>query len=309
VSSRTPAKAYDVKVTNTETGEVAELDAVKDGSTRTDRVADAVDSGTARFLVPSSALKDGTYRFQVRAISEAGRVTSWSGLSPAAVVDTASPGLALQTGSGFVGNTALTLHSSEPLLSVSSSNLGVRGPSGVVAGTLVRISATSFTFRPNGPWVTGGYYTAWTTAKDRAGKTSTVTSAPRRAGTTADSSGTALTYASGDRSWTTRTASSAYGKSYRSTKDDGRTSRRAYVAATVYGTSVTVGTCKSPTSGSLQVWVDGRLRTTTKLYRSYTGCGVTVSVKGLAAARHAIKLVAVAYGSRGDVAVDRMTVA
>ena len=119
---------------------------------------------------------------------------------------------------------------------------------------------------------------------------------------------TALTFVSADRSWSTRTSSSAYGKSYRGTRDDARTSRRAFVAATVYGRSVTVGTCKSPTSGSLQVWVDGKLRTTANLYRSYSGCGATVSVKGLPAARHTVKLVAVANGSRGDAAVDRLTV-
>jgi hypothetical protein len=160
--------------------------------------------------------------------------------------------------------------------------------------------------------VTGSDVEAWTRGVvDRAGRAATVTAATTqlRAGTTADSSGTALAFVSGDRSWSTRTSSSAYGKNYRSTRDDARTSRRAYVSTAVYGTSLTVHTCKSPTSGSLQVWVDGRLRTTASLYRSYTGCGSTVAVKGLPAGRHAVKLVAVANGARGDAAVDRVSVA
>jgi hypothetical protein len=306
VAPRTSAKYYDVRFTNADTG-----DAVKVAST--DRIAAAGETGLSHLLVDSSTFPEGRYTFAVRGVSETGRPLPWSNESSSVLIDRTAPTVRLTSRSGFGERQPLRLAFTEAVTRVSPATLGVRGPDGKpVPGTIRAVTPTTYDFTPNAPWVIGTYVEAWTRGVvDRAGRPAVTTAATTqlRAATTADSASTALTFVSGDRSWSKRTSSSAYGKSFRGTNDDSRTSRRAYVAATVYGRSLTVGTCKSPTSGSLQVWVDGKLRTTAKLYRSYSGCGVTVSVKGLAAARHTVKLVAVADGKRGTVSVDRVSVA
>jgi hypothetical protein len=305
VAPRTSAKYYDVRFTNADTG-----DTVKVAST--DRIAAADEPGLSHLLVDSSAFPEGRYTFAVRGVSETGRGLPWSAESSSVLIDRTAPTVRLTSRSGFGERKSLRLTFTEAVSKVSAATLGVRGPDGrPVPGAIRTVSPTTYDFTPSAPWVIGTYVEAWTRGVvDRAGRPAVTTAATTqlRAATTADSTSTALAFAAGDRSWSTRTSSSAYGKSYRATRDDARTKRRGSVAATVYGRSVVVGTCKSPTSGSLQVWVDGKLRTTANLHRSYSGCGVTVSVKGLPAARHAVKLVAVANRTRGDVAVDRLTV-
>ena len=69
-----------------------------------------------------------------------------------------------------------------------------------------------------------------------------------------------------------------------------------------------VDVCKSPSSGSLAVYVDGKLARTSSLYRSWSGCGSSVSVSGLPRAAHQVVLVAVANGKRGVVSIDRVRV-
>lgn len=302
LADRAPAKAYDVALRNVETGDESVV--------RTDRVASNINSGTSTLVLPSAGLAEGGYAFRVRPVAEYDRYTSWSGLSGTAVVDKAAPTVRLASAAGFGERTPVLLTFSEPVTNVSSSTLGVTMSTGShVPGSVSFVSGNTWKFTPSSAWVIGSYLRPWTTSvTDRADKVATVVGYSVRATTTADSNGSALHWVSGDSSWSTHSASDAYGHSYRSTVDKAATSKRAAATAKAYGSKVTVGYCKSPTSGTLRVYVDGTLKTTISQYRSWTGCGSTTTVSGLSTGLHTVLLQAVASGSRGTVTVDRLVV-
>ena len=302
-AQRAAAKAYDVAVTQAETGTTT--------TTRLDRVADLTTNGTSRLVIPTAALSEGTYSFRVRPVAENDRYTAWSAASSAVVLDRAAPTVKLTSAAGFVDRTPVTLTFSEGVSNVSSSTVGVATSSGSkVAGTVTKLSSTQYRFTPSAAWVTGGYYRAWTSGVvDRASKPATAASTLVRASTTADSAGQAIRWVSGDGSWLTRTASDAYARSYRSTVDRSTTSARSYATASVYGSTLAVSFCRSPQSGYLRVYVDGHLKTTVSQYRSWSGCGGSVVVSGLTKGTHSVTLQAVGSGSRTAVSVDRISVA
>ncbi|HKG52110.1 MAG TPA: hypothetical protein VKB14_16895 [Actinomycetales bacterium] len=303
VPARSQARGFDVALKNLDTG--------TETVTRTDRVAFNGDGATSSYVLPSAGLAEGTYAFRIRTVNQAGRVTAWSRPSPSEVVDRSNPTVKLASGSGVNGRTPVTLTFSEPVTGATSATVGVRDGMGKVTGSVTVLSPTSARFTPSSPWMTGGYLSAWTAAgvKDRAAKSVSVISTAWRTRTTADSADAAITFTRGDRDWTTRTASGALGRSYRSTVDSASTAQRATASVLVYGTSIAVGVCKSPDSGSLWVDVDGKVLKKVSLYRSWTGCDASVSVSGLSKAPHRIKLIAVADGRRGTVSVDRVSVA
>nr|WP_284287157.1 hypothetical protein [Angustibacter aerolatus] len=130
-----------------------------------------------------------------------------------------------------------------------------------------------------------------------------------RAKTTADDNQTAspLKFTSGDRSWTTSTASDAWGGTYRRTADDLSTAKRSTASLSVYGGTIAVKACKTPTSGHLWVTVDG-VTTKVSLYRSYSGCG-TVFSKKFSTGLHTVTLSAKATsGTRKWASVDQVSV-
>jgi hypothetical protein len=303
VPARSQARSFDVAVRNLETG----VETV----TRTDRLAYNADGATSSLVLPSSTLAEGRYTFRTRPVDQAGRVTAWSGSSEVAVVDRTDPKVRLISGTGVSGRTPVTLSFSEPLTGVSSATVAVQDGRGRVAGTTTLTGPTTAQFTPSAPWLTGGYLSAWSSgdAVDRAGKPVTVTATSLRTKTIADSVDPVITFTGGDTTWTTRTASDAVGRSYRSTTDDARTPKFASATVTAYGTSVSVGACKSPTSGVLRIYVDGRLRTSLNLYRTWSGCDASATVGGLPKGVHQVSLVALADGKRGVVSVDRVTVA
>lgn len=301
-ASRAAAKAYDVAVTNTETG------ATK--TSRVDRIADLTTNGSSRLTIASAALAEGTYVFRVRPVAENGRYTAWSAASPAVLLDRAAPTVKLTSAAGFVNRTPVTLTFSEPVSNVSSRTLGVATSSGAkVAGSVVRLSSTSYRFTPAAAWLTGGYHRVWTSGVvDRAHKAATAATTLVRAGTTADSAGQALRWVAGDGSWVTRSASDAYGRSFRSTADRATTKQRSYATTSVYGSKVKVGFCRSPKSGYLRVYVDGHLKRVVSQYRSWSGCGSSITVTGLSRGTHRVVVQAQAYQNRTLVSVDRISV-
>jgi hypothetical protein len=276
----------------------------------TDRVADPAQPGTSHWSLPTSGLAEGSYRFRVRAVDVTGRSLPWSPLSARTVVDRAAPTVRLSDGSGVSGRTPVTLVLSEPVTGATAATLAVQDGRGKVAGTLSWQSPTTARFTPTGPWLTGGYLRAWSSGRavDRAGKPLTATGTSVRAAQTADSAGTAIAFTRGDGPWVTHTASDAVGRSYRSTTDSAATAARASASVLVYGASVTVGVCKSPTSGSAVVFVDGRYLRTVSLYRSWTGCDTGIAVAGLAKGLHRVTVAADADGARGVVSLDRVSV-
>ena len=120
--------------------------------------------------------------------------------------------------------------------------------------------------------------------------------------------GKQIAFRGGDFSWSVRTSSDAMGRSYLRTSDDPRTLAKASAVVKVYGTSVAVRVCKSPTGGSASVYVDGRLRTTSSLYRSWTGCANALTVTGLTRGEHTVVVVGGASRGRGELAIDQIAV-
>lgn len=301
-TARAAAKAYQVELTRTESGAKT--------ITTTDRLAASVSSGTSSLAIRTAGLAEGTYTYRVRPVLENDRSPAWSATSGSAVVDLAAPTVRLSSAAGVVNRTPVRLTFSEPVNYVSASTVGVATSTNAkVAGTLTAVNATTWTFTPSSAWTTGGYLKPWTSGvSDRAAKAATAVGSLVRAGTTAESSGSAIRWITGDAGWTTRTSSDASGGSYRSTTDRSTTAARSAASTKVFGSGVTVRYCKSPTSGSMRVYVDGKLRSTVSQYQSYTSCGRTVSVTGLAKGQHVLTLQAVANGTRGTVSVDRISV-
>jgi hypothetical protein len=279
----------------------------------TDRIASDVASGTSTFVIPSAGLAEGSYTVRLRPVPRSKRAIAWSPPSVPRFVDVSTPTLALTTADGFDNKDAVTLVFSEPVSNVSASTVGVASAADGrhMPGSVTRRSATTYRFTPSSNWVPGMSYRAWVSPSvvDRAAKRVVASSATRRTATVVDSSSSVIAYTAGDSPWTTSSASDAHGKTYRKTTDKASTSKRAYAGVTFYGTKVIVSTCKSPSSGSLRVYVDGRVRTTASLYRSWSGCNASVTVGGLSKGAHSVKLVAVANGKRGTVSVDRISVA
>lgn len=298
---RSAAKAYEVRLTNTETG-VATLH-------KTDRVSTDLRGGRSTLSFPSATMAEGTYAFSVRPLDEGDRATAWSPRSQTAVIDRTAPTASILTKPGYVDHDRLVIGLSEPVTGVDASTLGVVSATGArVAGTLTAISRSKYAFTPSSPWTTGGYARLWSGAVvDRAGKRIVPVTSLVRGSTGADSAGEALRFRSGDHAWTARTSSDAVGRSYLRSQDDARTGAKASAAVTVYGTSVSVRACKSPTSGSVQVWVDGRLRTTASLYRSWTGCANQVTVGGLGRGLHQVVVVGVSTAGRGETSIDQVS--
>lgn len=298
---RSPAKAYDVRVTSADTGSST--------TTRTDRVATGLPDGRSSLVIASAALAEGSYTFQVRPIDQGDRSTAWSAPSPVAVVDRSAPAIAITTRAGFADRAPIVVTATEPVRGVTpASTYVVNGLGAPVSGTLRQLSATRWTFTPAQPWVTAGYVKLRATGiVDRAGKPATVSPAAIRASRYADSKGAAIAFRSGDHGWTVRTSSDARGGNYRRTADDPRTRARASAVVTVYGTSVAVRACMSPTAGSASVYVDGRLRVTSSLYRSWTGCGDNLVVRGLGRGEHTVTVVGSASAGRGEVALDQVS--
>ncbi|HEX8496224.1 MAG TPA: hypothetical protein VF661_03435, partial [Actinomycetales bacterium] len=259
VAAHSSAKAYEVRLTNTETG-VSTLQV-------TDRISTDLRGGRSSLSIPSADLTEGTYAFQVRPLDESDRATAWSRRSATAVIDRATPTASILTKAGYVDRDRLVIGFSEPVNGVDASTLGVTSATGArVAGTVTALSRSKYAFTPSAPWTTGGHARLWSGAvTDRAAKKAVPARSTVRASTGADSGGQALRFSTGDHAWTARTSSDAVGRSYLRSQDDARTGTRASAAVTVYGTSVSVRACKSPKSGSVQVWVDGRLRTTASL--------------------------------------------
>ncbi|GAB3597245.1 hypothetical protein GCM10027446_25060 [Angustibacter peucedani] len=302
-AARAAAKAYDVELRNADTGAT---DVV-----RTDRLATGINDGTSHVVLPSKSLPEGSYSVRVRPVAENDRYTAWSAASSAVVIDKAAPTVRLVSAGGFNDRDSVQLTFSEPVSGVTSSTLGVATSAGTrVAGAVAHASGNTWFFTPDKAWVPGISVKAWTNggATDRADKPATAVGSSVGASKIADSAGQALVFANGDHGWSTRSASDAYGKSYRSTVDSASTSKRASASTSVYGSKVVVSFCRSPQSGNLRVYVDGKLKTTVSQYRSWTGCGSTVSISGLSTGTHSVLLQAQASGSRTTVSVDRVTV-
>jgi hypothetical protein len=301
--TRSPAKFYEVQLTNTETGAMT--------VTQTDRLALNVDSGTSSLAFPSADMAEATYAFQVRPVDEAGRFPAWSGGSGEGVVDRTTPTVKISTAAGrFVNRVPIGILFSEPVTNVSSSTVTIKTSTGAtVPGVVRRFSASHYSFTPTSAWLTGSYSRVYTDGVvDRASKLVVASRTAVRAGTTADSPGDALKFYYGDTSWPTRTSSDAYNRNYRQTFDDASTAKKGYASVLVHGTGIAVQVCKSPKSGSVRVYIDGKLRTTTSLYRSWTGCFNTIRIAGLTRANHRVTLVGVSTNGRGVIGIDRVAV-
>lgn len=300
---RAGAASYQVQLIETTTGAALPL-------VSTDRVASASEPGRSHLALPAATTPEGSYAFRVRGVDESGKFLPWSARSSTSVVDRTSPTVGLTSKAGFVDRAAVTLTFNEPVVNVSAATAGVVLSTGAkVRGTLTRRSGTAYSFVPAAPWVTGAYTRAWAAGVvDRAGKRAVASTRSARVGSTADSAGLALAFTAGDRGWSTRSSSDAYRATFRATSDDPRTAKRGSATATVYGSAVTVGFCRTPSSGSLRVYVDGRLRTTVSLYRGWTGCANAVRVAGLARGIHRVVLVPVATSRGSYAAVDRVSV-
>lgn len=301
LADRGPAKAYDVRVTNTETGAST--------TTTTDRVANVLGSGASSLFVPSATMAEGTYVFDVRPVDESAHLYPWSTPSRPVVIDHSTPVVKLTSKGGFADRAPINLTFSEPVSNVSASTLGVIGANGAkVAGTVAMVSSSRYTFTPKAHWLTGDYLRVWSRGVvDRAAKPVVTSASKVRASMTADSAGLALSFVNGDSGWATKSASDALSRSYRQSVDKSTTPAHASATALVYGTGVSVGVCKSPSSGAVRVYVDGTLRTTAPLFRSWTGCVNSVRVTGLRRGLHRVTLVAMSTGGHGAVGIDRIS--
>lgn len=301
LADRSPAKAYDVRVTNTETGAAT--------TTTTDRVANVLGSGASSLFIPSKTMAEGTYVFDVRPVDESAHLYPWSAPSRPVVIDHTTPVVKITSKGGFADRTPVSLTFSEPVSNVSASTLGVIGANGAkVAGTVAMVSSSQYTFTPKSHWLTGDYLRVWSRGVvDRAAKPVVTSASKVRASMTADSAGLALSFVTGDSTWATKSASDALSRSYRQSVDKSTTPAHASATALVYGTGVSVGVCKSPSSGAVRVYVDGKLRTTAPLFRSWTGCANSVRVMGLPRGLHRVTLVGLSTGGHGAVGIDRIS--
>src|SRR5919112_3436778 len=272
----------------------------------TDRVASDMAVGTSTFVLPSAGLPEGAYTVRIQPVPRSKRPIAWSLSSAPVHIDVTTPTLALTSAAGFDEKDAVTPTFSEPVSNVSAATLGIASAAdgSHVPGSVTPTSATTYRFNPSVHWVPGQSYRPWVspTVVDRAAKSVVVSATSRRTATMVDSTSELMTYTAGDSAWALRTASDAVGLSYRSTTDKATTMKRASASTLVHGTSVTVGVCKSPTSGSAAVFVDGKYVRTVSLNRSWTGCDASIPVTGLAKGTHRVTVAAVASGTKGDVA-------
>ncbi|WP_460444833.1 hypothetical protein [Angustibacter aerolatus] len=301
---RVGARSYEVQLTDVATGDPA-------STSVTDRVS-AYGESTSHLTVDTTGLPEGVYTAHVRGVSETSRPLPWSADSREFVIDRGAPSLRPATSGNFAGRAYLPIVTSEPVTGATSSTLGVQTAAGAkVPGTITKVNDLQYRFTPSASWVPGQYYKLWATSavRDRADKPVTVPSTTVRAKTTADDNQTAspLKFTSGDRSWTTSTASDAWGGTYRRTADDLSTAKRSTASLSVYGGTIAVKACKTPTSGQLWVTVDG-VTTKVSLYRSYSGCG-TVFSKKFSTGLHTVTLSAKATsGTRKWASVDQVSV-
>jgi hypothetical protein len=201
----------------------------------------------------------------------------------------------------------LKLVFSEPVTGVSSSSVTLSPAS---AATVTVTSPTTATLTPT-KLVPGATYqvVASSAVQDLSGNSADPNGPTLTVSSLVNDTSKAFTYGG---TWRTFASSSAVGGNYHgstptSTAKTTATTKFAGVGATLYS-------CMGPSSGYLDVYVDGVKKAHVSLYRSYSGCGVKVAaVTGLARATHTLKLVGVGAHvtkSKGNnVSVDAVRVA
>lgn len=264
-----------------------------------DRIVDASarpEDGIARY-VPSEDYGDGSYVYRVQPIDSFGSNLPWS-YSKAFSRDATAPAItSVSPQFKVTTRPALKVVFSENVTGVSASTLRLSG----LAGTVTSVGdGRTFTIRPSSTLRPGGTYvvTVGATVKDLAGNSAVAVGPAVTVNPFADDINVAFSYGG---SWRTYSYSNALGGKFHVSSPT-RTARTSATLAFT-GQGVTVTACKGPSSGYADVYVDGSLKKRVNLYRSYSGCGVTVaSVTGLSAGPHTLKVIGLgvrASASRG----------
>jgi hypothetical protein len=259
------------------------------------------------FYTPQKVYADGAYVWRVQAVDASNHMLPWS-TSQAFTRDATPPrAISVSPSSGVAVTQALKVTFSEPVTGVSATSLGL---SPAVAHTVTVTSPTTATITPTAAMVPGATYRVVLTtaihdlsgnAADPLGPTLTVKAA-------VDDSSKAFTYTG---TWHVLSSSSATGGSYHGSVPT--SSAQTTATMKFAGVGVNIESCLGPSSGYLDVYVDGVRKARVSLYRSFTGCGIRVAtLTGFARATHTLRLVGIGAhptGSKGNaVAVDYVNV-
>lgn len=252
-------------------------------------------TGTAATSVPKAGLPAG-FKWRVRGIDSSGNGYPWSEQTSDSSYGTlASAKGAFTTKSGFALTAPLDFSFNAPVDGVNSSNakiIGV-GNGAAVPGTVTEVAnSQKFRFIPSIKWVAGeSYYLRINTSVTTSDTAVPAVAAGNtiRAVTSVDSSSSALTKVNGDYPWVTAKASDARGGSYLRSSDKTSTSKRSYVQARVRSNTVSVYACMGPSSGYARIYVDGSVKRTVNLYKSYSKCGKVATVALGSGSQHTVR--------------------
>lgn len=246
-----------------------------------DSMVDEATVDQTRYLSPSMTYPDGKYLWRVQAIDSAGHKLPWSS-AQAFTRDSSRPQLVSVAPNSKVGVTApLTLTFSEPVTGVSSSSITL-SPSLPLSVTVT--SSTTATLRPTGHFLPGATYRvlASSAVQDLVGNVAVPTGPAFTVNPSVDDVSPAIAFSGG---WTLPSATNAIGGRYHS----GVSSPTVHPSGsmTFIGTAVSLAGCLGPNNGFLDLYVDGVKRARISEYRSYSGCGLTLSnVAGLTRGQH-----------------------
>jgi hypothetical protein len=256
---------------------------------------------------PTTDLGDGSFVWRVQAVDSFGNMLPWS-KSQAFVRDTTAPRAVRATPSaGVTAKKAVVISFSEPVTGLSSSTLlAVTSGGNAPVSVSVAGDRRSATLVPTRPWVAGAAYAVrlLPAVKDAVGNSAVATGPGFTVTKTVDDASGGLVFGTG---WSSLSSSNAHGGTFHRSGTAGRS-----LSMTFNGSSVTLVGCLGPGNGYATVSVGGVAKRF-GLYRSYSGCGVTLgTLSGLGRGTHTVK-VSVAgthpAGSRGNnVDVDYLAV-
>ena len=256
------------------------------------------------------------FQWRVRGLTDAGDKLPWYA---AATYDVTKPVASIITPTGFSATTPLKVSFTEPVGGVSTSTLRVvpvDAPTSPVAGTLTKLSSTSWSFRPAaGFWNTGRSYKLAVSSgiSDLNGLAATASPTSVRVARKLDNSSPAMIKHVGDWGWTTYSASDAYGRTYSTSKDTTTTAKRSNVQVIGYGSKAYLYLCKGPSGGIAKLYVDGVLTASIDTYRSYSGCGLAYTSPTLSTKLHSFRVYTTgtknAASRSTEVSVDAITIA
>ena len=264
-------------------------------------VQDYKDIDFTHYVDPLAALKSGTYFWRVGVIDETGNLLHWSSVR-SMTVEATGPKISITSKSGIGVKSPVAIRSSAALTGVTTGSDSpsiylVDAKGNPVSGTLTKTGATTYTFTPSQPLVTGGSYAVGVAAgvTDAVGNQAVASSASVTTTTKADNTSAGWTFSKG---WKTQKNSSAIGGSFASA------GKGKVATIQVDGSSATLSACKAPSYGSIAISAGGKVKTVS-LHQGFTQCGLTVWTGSLKPGVQTIK-VRVVKGT-GD--IDELTVA